>query len=85
MCSEGTFCVGGNSIEAKCPINTYNPDIGQVSCQPCPQGYICEKEGTIIPDNCPKGFYCEAGKEKKKCPAGTYSDKTNLVKALDCQ
>lgn len=69
----------------KCAVGTYNPFTAQASCLPCPAGYYCPVTGMIAPTMCPAGAYCPSGSTNPvACPAGTFSTKTYLVQAADC-
>ena len=58
-------------------------------CQRCEPGYACPTtgmtEGTSVP--CTAGYYCPSGTSSATeyaCPAGRYSDATNLVSKEEC-
>ena len=69
----------------QCAIGTYNPFSAQASCLTCPAGYYCPTVGMTAPTMCPAGAYCPSGRSSPlACPAGTFSTKTYLVQAADC-
>lgn len=89
-CTSGFFCPGGRSPIA-CSAGTYNPYFGGASnssCMTCEPGYACPDTGMVamtVP--CSPGYYCLAGTTNSRqyaCPAGTYSDATNLVSQSGC-
>lgn len=72
ICSLGHYCRGG--IERKCPQGRYGDVTGlsHPECSAkCLSGTYCP-EGSVVPTICPLGYFCPDGREKVKCPAGTY-------------
>jgi hypothetical protein len=62
LCPRGYYCPQGSSKPTKCPMYTYQSSEGQGDCLPCPKGYMCDKEGIIMPSTlCPEGTKCEVG------------------------
>jgi hypothetical protein len=63
--------------------------MGQSSCIDCPEGQLCDTANLIDPNECPVGSYCPAEtnsvtNEAIPCPAGYYSDITNIGDADLC-
>ena len=65
---------------------TYQPNPGQLTCEPCPSGFHC-MSNTTIPEPCPAYSYCPNGTaDPYLCPNGTYttSAETGLEADTDC-
>ena len=46
LCPAGDFCPTGTTNPRACPIGTFGPTEGLgASCEPCPPGRLCNKEG----------------------------------------
>jgi len=83
-CDIGKYCLKGALVEEDCPINTYNPYLGQGECHKCPLGKNCPRTGMAGYELCILGHYCEEGKGPKPCPRGTYGPRQDLEKDTDC-
>ncbi|RUS80256.1 hypothetical protein EGW08_011985, partial [Elysia chlorotica] len=91
-CSEGHFCVGGQSAPETCPSGYYQKLPGQAQCDQCPAGFYCNATfGPVVtydPYVCPEGFFCPNGTqyaEEHPCPVSTFNNITGLTNELDCQ
>lgn len=96
-CSPGYYCPGGNykpnQTEHACPAGTfsdYNNLTAVEQCEKCPPTVAC-LIGTgglqKPPVACSAGHYCPAGTrlaDQYPCPAGSYSNQTNLEKVEEC-
>lgn len=51
FCPPGTAWVNGTTC-AKCPINSYQDESGQLSCKPCPNARITTVPGVQFLWNC---------------------------------
>ena len=67
-CPEGTFFDRGTRLCEPCPIGSYNRDIGQMECQPCPE--FQSKQGVTETLAAKSVEEC-----KERCPVGQYFDK----------
>ncbi|EDV28435.1 uncharacterized protein TRIADDRAFT_51343 [Trichoplax adhaerens] len=95
-CPTGHYCPGGvnskpSTAPVACPPGTFNPDNGTghlINCLPCPPGYACINSGqTTYYLTCIEGHYCPNGtiaQNQYPCMPGTYSGKTNLTAASEC-
>ena len=85
ICPVGHFCVSGSPAADPCPLNTYQPSSGKSSCLPCPSGHSClESNGTVSPSACLRSFHCGLGVTPLPCPEGTFSNRTDLENATQC-
>jgi hypothetical protein len=95
LCPAGSYCPGSSrlsteAVENVCPINYYNPMLGQTTCVPCEAGFSCQATGLITPTPCPAGSYCPAFVASSSianvipCPAGTYSSDEYLTDVSQC-
>lgn len=97
QCPLGHSCPYGSSEPAICPPGTYQAQLAQLSCHPCPTGECSTSMFRYIrnmysPMLCPKdppypvpGFYClEGASSPTPCPAGTLSQVEGLRSLLDC-
>ena len=66
-----------------CRAGQFQPNPGQATCLPCPNGTMCPDYNMTSPAECKLGFYCPAG-EAYPCPNGTYGDRTGLKSILEC-
>lgn len=89
-CTVGSYCPGDVS-PIMCPAGTYNAfDSGSSLsiCRLCEAGYSCPQPGmTHMTTLCSPGYYCPQGTvypTQNPCPAGTYSDSSNLVSVFGC-
>ncbi|XP_071505048.1 uncharacterized protein [Diadema antillarum] len=93
-CPIGLHCPLGSAEPKACASGSYTNRTTQSSCQICPQGFYCLPENETLghPDleagyaDCPAGYYCPTGTglDWMPCPAGTYSDQTNLYMIEQC-
>ncbi|XP_043937062.1 neurogenic locus notch homolog protein 1-like [Protopterus annectens] len=96
-CLEGYTCPPGSASahnpDNVCPPGTFtnfNNLSDPSQCEPCPARHVCSK-GTggkwKPPLPCAVGHYCPAGTpypHQFKCPAGSWSNQTNLASAEEC-
>eukprot|EP00742_Colponemidia_sp_Colp-10_P018614 GILJ01021514.1.p1 GENE.GILJ01021514.1~~GILJ01021514.1.p1 ORF type:complete len:1858 (-),score=172.31 GILJ01021514.1:2-4912(-) len=98
-CQPGYYCPVGtiNPTDNPCQPGYYSnatnlaTATGITGCQPCEARYSCDW-GTggpfTRPQLCAAGYYCPIGTATPKqfaCPAGTWSNRTNLEGANECQ
>ena len=71
----------GNAGGVRCPIGTYNPELGagsKTKCLPCAMGSYCATTGLADPtDVCDDGFYCESGVDRAR-PDGKNNEGNSL-------
>jgi hypothetical protein len=64
VCKAG-FYTDANGTCIRCPVGTYNPDIGRVgrgSCRQCDPGHYCTAGASTVSGKCPAhGFDCSNG------------------------
>ncbi|MES1909504.1 MAG: hypothetical protein MHM6MM_002233 [Cercozoa sp. M6MM] len=92
-CPEGNYCTGGAATPSLCARGRYMSTTGATAagdCVQCVAGYACPStgmiSGTTVP--CDPGHYCPTGTsdpDDNPCPAGRYTDRTDLVQLSDCQ
>ena len=96
-CAPGHYCPGGNLLPNqaanRCPAGTYTNYLNLTAveqCQACPPRVAC-LIGTGGQQNppvaCAPGHYCPgqtAMPTQYKCPAGTYTNLTNLATPEEC-
>eukprot|EP01135_Chromosphaera_perkinsii_P006890 Nk52_evm45s621 gene=Nk52_evmTU45s621 len=97
-CPIGTFSSSQNRVKSQdcisCSAGKFCSSPGQTAVSgPCDAGYYCTsgaKKAKPAPTDatggiCPAGSYCPSGSSTPiKCPAGTFSGTTGLVKEQDC-
>ena len=90
-CTQGHWCPAGSVNPTACVPGTYNPDASSGSitnCVPCDAGYACPNYGmTSMTTPCSQGHYCSTGTvnaDDNGCPAGTYTDDTDLIHWNGC-
>jgi hypothetical protein len=80
-CPPGQYSTDGSTSCTPSPIgtcvsinnqNTCNRNVGSTGIIPCPFGFTCNTQGTIVGTRCPSGSYCQNGVQIP-CPPGTYS------------
>ena len=83
--------ISGSKEPVACTSGHYTNSTHQSVCHVCPEGYYCLPVNVTDPpytgyNLCPQGFYCPngTGLNWKKCPAGTYSNRTGLSRASQC-
>lgn len=91
QCEIGSYCPEASSTPQKCPAGMYNPNVGSAGlheCLDCPPGWSCPQVGqSAFTDRCVPGHYCPSGTvlaRAKPCPAGTYTERVDLIRAEDC-
>ena len=90
ICPSGHFCPIGSSDPFLCEAGSYQPYPQQADCLECPAGLYCDPsegvEAVVSPQDCPQGYYCPAGTGFlfQPCPAGTYSNDTQLYDISNC-
>ncbi|XP_070551430.1 uncharacterized protein [Ptychodera flava] len=96
-CDPGYYCAEGssspNDIAQGCPAGTftnYHNLTAPYQCDTCPAGVACllaTGGQQRPPEPCAPGHYCPEGTqypEQFPCPAGSYSNLTNLESFSDC-
>lgn len=84
MVFEKAFC------RYPCPVGTYQSDANKTSlrdCLPCPPGFFCYREATIVPIECSAGYYCPfqaVNSTQHPCASGTWSNQTGLTAQSQC-
>ncbi|TYZ59327.1 hypothetical protein PybrP1_004972 [[Pythium] brassicae (nom. inval.)] len=91
QCQIGSYCPEASSSPIQCPAGTYNPTVGSAGeheCLSCPPGWSCPRVGQrSVEDRCAPGHYCPSKTilaTAKPCPAGTYTERFDLIRAEDC-
>ena len=84
LAEPGYYTSGlGNVRQQPCEPGTYNNEYGATSCNLCPVGQFCGREGMVEADIVP----CQAGSYRSdnttiyctNCPEGTYSGLTGAI------
>ena len=73
----------GALTKKSCVPGEFQPNSGQSSCIPCPNGTMCLGQNTTSPSSCKLGYYCPAGLPLP-CPNGTYGERTGLKTVGEC-
>ena len=76
-------CISGTVREIPCDVGSYQKIEGQDKCIPCEEGKMCPNITTIEPEPCHQGYYCPGG-PAKKCPPGTFNNRTGSVSDTAC-
>eukprot|EP00994_Dinema_validum_P000383 NODE_1071_length_1119_cov_117.414953_g820_i0.p1 GENE.NODE_1071_length_1119_cov_117.414953_g820_i0~~NODE_1071_length_1119_cov_117.414953_g820_i0.p1 ORF type:complete len:315 (-),score=41.32 NODE_1071_length_1119_cov_117.414953_g820_i0:16-960(-) len=91
LCSVGYHCPQGTFVPRDCMNGTFQDEMGQSKCKPCPPGYYCEQESNVTdyvrPKPCPEGHYCPSSTRKPTqfpCPVGKFNNKTRLETDTEC-
>ena len=63
LCPAGHSCPSGQDRPIPCEIGQYQRNVGQVECEPCPPGKVCNSKGMDgnSLDDCPVGWFCPEG------------------------
>jgi hypothetical protein len=91
-CTIGHYCIEGTTTPTPAQAGYYIPYMSAASInaeQACPPGYPCAGTGNYDYKGfiCDKGYYCPSGttvSNENPCPAGTYSDRTDLWDESQC-
>lgn len=91
-CTIGHYCDEGATTPTPAAEGYYIPYMSAASinaAKKCPPGYPCSGTGNYDYKGfaCDKGYYCPPGtttSNSNPCPAGTYSDRTDLWDASQC-
>lgn len=90
-CTVGHFCKKKSPEPERCPNGTYQDNRYSFECKECLAGYFCDNTAVAVSSlsgyECPMGHYCPPGTSfatQYKCPSGTWSNKTQLVRADQC-
>ena len=82
------MCPQGSPAPDICVRGTYQDDVGQATCDPCPLGKYCDPHelanltGIIYPEDCPMGYNCPLATEfaqQNPCEPGTFGNVTQLT------
>jgi hypothetical protein len=91
VCEIGKYCPAGSTVAIDCPTGTSTSDQGMgeiMNCGACAAGTACPTAGTSGAGvACSVGHYWPAGTKNPydyPCPAGTFTDATNLGSAAGC-
>jgi len=91
ICEAGHFCPVGSIIPTPCPPGTINPSTGKQYISECVLPAAGSQATTWGNSDatgaaCTAGHYCPVGSfgSPFPCPAGTFTDDTDKVKADDC-
>jgi hypothetical protein len=78
--------VAGAVFPTLCPVATYQPNSGQTSCLPCPQGTTTDGPGsTGCVTHCKAGAYSATGDEPcTQAPIGTYVSTEAATEPTPC-
>ena len=84
--SPGHFAtIGATTEPTPCSPGSFAAKEGQSKCDHCPAGSQCPEEATYEAQPCVAGHYCPVGTSvPRPCPAGSYSNGTNLTAASEC-
>jgi len=90
-CPKGHYCPVGSVYPIPCPPGTVNPNLNKAYIYDCILPLAGSKATTwgnqnAAGDPCLAGHYCPVGSfgAPFPCPAGTFTDATDKVKAADC-
>lgn len=91
-CKLGHYCAAGTALgfDSPCPAGTYSSVAllkSSSQCTACLPGKYCVGGNTTISGSCATGHYCPEGTKypnQYSCPAGTYSNSTNLYSSSQC-
>ncbi|CAM9131044.1 unnamed protein product, partial [Ectocarpus fasciculatus] len=91
-CTPGYYCPTGTAYgsEVECPAGSYSNRTSLQSaddCTPCPPGFYCVGGKFSLSGPCAAGYYCPPSSSlphANACPAGTYSNRTDLFDAAEC-
>ncbi|XP_071958738.1 uncharacterized protein [Antedon mediterranea] len=95
VCEPGYYCPEGldDPFTYPCPAGTYTDYhnlTASFQCDPCPVQFACPiGTGGVnqAPEECAPGYYCSLSTQHRTqhpCPAGSYSNKTNLGAVSEC-
>ncbi|PSC75222.1 serine threonine [Micractinium conductrix] len=93
MCRAGTYMnatrAGKTTTEANtcdlCPIHTYRPAMGALSCLPCPRGTQTSNTGNVECTACPIGYHNnQAGTACEAADKGTFVNTTGAYVSTPC-
>ncbi|OAF72051.1 hypothetical protein A3Q56_00182 [Intoshia linei] len=92
VCPIGYYCPEGSSVQIICASGTYQPQVGQSSCIPCPTSNFCDNSGGAITLSdatlCPKGHICREGTSSSTqypCQIGTYKSAVGSLDISQCE
>ncbi|XP_038155551.1 uncharacterized protein LOC119792815 [Cyprinodon tularosa] len=86
-CPFGHYCPVGTPLPIPCPIGSIKKSLGGSTvetCQLCPPGHYCAKEGQTEPSgHCAEGYYCPEGQRSQRpqlhvCSLGHYCEKGSV-------
>ena len=92
-CASGHYCPSGTSYatQSACSAGTYTDSLNltrESECSACPATKACASGSTSSTwSECSPGHFCPEGTSTSTdfdCPAGTYSNRTNLASASQC-
>ncbi|XP_063692807.1 zonadhesin-like [Bolinopsis microptera] len=86
-CTAGNYCEGTSPQQVPCPDGSYQDQPREADCAECGAGRLCPT-GSEEQLPCKTGHFCPGGTGENtnlmQCPAGTYSNKTDLAGEEDC-
>jgi hypothetical protein len=92
MCSLGHYCTAGTAagLDKPCPAGTFSDSSllkAATECSNCLPGFYCSGGNITVSGDCARGYYCPSKTKyptQYSCPAGTYSNLTNLYSISQC-
>ncbi|CBY39199.1 unnamed protein product, partial [Oikopleura dioica] len=84
QCPEGSMCPSDSSAAEACSEGTFQASKGQMECDICLDGFLCETDFVDpFTDQCPGGSYCIQAKQTL-CPKGTWLGLKAQVNESSC-
>ena len=81
----------GSVLSYTCSAGSYSPQTGLARCLPCPPGYSCGAQGTIVPNLCAPGTYrSNSGSSFKSvsclaCGGGSFAPFRGVPDDISCE
>ncbi|CAH1795056.1 unnamed protein product [Owenia fusiformis] len=88
-CAPGSFFNNATSACESCGMGTYNTEIGQYSCTPCPAGTTTQGTGSTNRTECfgtcsPGNYYSYATEKCEQCATGYYQNEAGQLRCKPC-